>query len=445
MAKIRVYELARDLNLKNKQLIEFILKETDVKIMSHMSSLSNNDVQQITRKIRSKRNKSEKPYQKTTRPLIPGSQIRGSIKSFSEYALEVLENRTLIDISERLFSKRVPLDEQISKINNFLINRDLVLVLGAGVSVDHNLPDWDSLLQKLLISTIQQGTRQDKYKSKVLSKIFTSIFPLTPLIAGRYLQNFFMLSDKSDDLKFEKAVRNAIYSEIDLSVESNLFKEIRQFCIAPGNSPNLDSIITYNFDDLLEKYLNNIDIDILYESIYAPGMNPKPNSLPIYHVHGYLPEKVSLSLKNKITLSEDIYHQQYSDIYGWSNLVQLNKFNEKNCLFIGTSLTDPNLRRLLDISTNLRGSKKNSHYYFKRKHNPSDVKEKLQQLLNQHQELIDEKAKARLDLDESVSYLINIIEDFEIKDAKSFGADIIWVTDYSEIPNILRGIRNKAI
>ncbi|MCK4618736.1 MAG: hypothetical protein KAT52_02200 [Desulfobacterales bacterium] len=66
-------------------------------------------------------------------------------------------------------------------------------------------------------------------------------------------------------------------------------------------------------------------------------------------------------------------------------------------------------------------------------------------MLNQHQELIDEKAKARLDLDESVSYLINIIEDFEIKDAKSFGADIIWVTDYSEIPNILRGIRNKAI
>ncbi len=32
MAKIRVYELARDLNLKNQQLIEFILKETDVKI-----------------------------------------------------------------------------------------------------------------------------------------------------------------------------------------------------------------------------------------------------------------------------------------------------------------------------------------------------------------------------------------------------------------------------
>ncbi len=54
MANIRVYELARDLNMKNKALLEK-LKELDVPVRSHMSSLDDDTVNTIKAKLRGKK------------------------------------------------------------------------------------------------------------------------------------------------------------------------------------------------------------------------------------------------------------------------------------------------------------------------------------------------------------------------------------------------------
>jgi len=58
------------------------------------------------------------------------------------------------------------------------------------------------------------------------------------------LQNYY---DKTP-LSFEKAVRKVLYEKIDIKRESKLMDEVISFCVAPGSSPNLNSIITYNFD-----------------------------------------------------------------------------------------------------------------------------------------------------------------------------------------------------
>jgi hypothetical protein len=128
-----------------------------------------------------------------------------------------------------------------------------------------------------------------------------------PLVAARYLKNNY--SNQSEDTTnvtntLENDVQNLIYATLKKEEDgkvynSGLIKEIRQLCIAAGKRPNLDSIITYNFDDIVEESLSALDIEIPYKTIYDVGMLPEQDKLSIYHVHGYLKRDASPTQKQK--------------------------------------------------------------------------------------------------------------------------------------------------
>lgn len=368
--------------------------------------------------------------------------IEYSSRKFLEDAL--INFRAHVD-PKRITKTRISKQKQISKLTDSYNKEQLVLVLGAGVSIDYGLPNWNTLLQKLLINTITLDLGEEqKEKSIAIAKLFDEIFSPSPLIAARYLKKFYQDNTNEENISsFEDAVRDSIYAEIDQNKESNLFKEIRQLCVSPGRSPNLNSIITYNYDDILEKYLSTLEIEIPFKPIYSIGVNPATGELPIYHVHGFLPQDDDLDEKNKITLSEDIYHQQYSEIYSWNNIIQINKFRDNICLFIGVSLTDPNLRRLLDIAKSQKGDTDGQHYIFKKKYNLDVIESNLLKILSQNENLLSTEAMAELKFDETAKYLIKTIEKFEESDASSFGLSTIWVNDFSDIPKILEKIRKN--
>lgn len=192
---------------------------------------------------------------------------------------------------------------------------------------------------------------------------------------------------------------------------------------------------------MLEQCLQNIEVEIPFATIHARGMKNDIHELPIYHVHGYLPQSGNLTSKNKVILSETGYHQQYTDVYGWSNLIQINKFKDFNCLFIGLSFSDPNLRRLLDIAKDERGDDEIHHYCFKKRYENKSIENRLEKFLSENENILDEKMKARLGLTEVASDLIKLMEEFEENDAFSFGVGIIWIDSYDEIPKILKEIR----
>jgi translation initiation factor IF-2 len=68
MAKIRVYELAKDLNMTNKALLNK-MKELKIEVKSHMSSLKDSDISKIKKKCLEKTKKKQKDVQ-SKQPVI---------------------------------------------------------------------------------------------------------------------------------------------------------------------------------------------------------------------------------------------------------------------------------------------------------------------------------------------------------------------------------------
>lgn len=347
-----------------------------------------------------------------------------------------LQQKVLDQLAGRPNASRKSLINQVAK--SFRDER-LVMVLGAGVSFEFGIPTWNALLQKLMIKTIEQGDQA----SSILAQLFTKVFSPSPVIAGRYLYDHYKQEEEQDSFVFEEAVRKVLYEQIDFTRESPMMREIVNFCVAPGKSPNLDSIITYNYDDVLETMLSKLEVNVPYKVIYDVGMNPRSGVLPIYHVHGFLPHKGKLKAKNKITLGENIYHKEYSEIYSWSNIVQINKYRDFSCLFIGTSLTDPNLRRLLDIARLQRGDDDVFHHLLRKRYDPALIKKRLEKQLKQENIFPKKELTKDLNLTEIAKSLIGIIESYEENDALSFGVKTIWIDEFTEIPNILKEIRTK--
>lgn len=346
-------------------------------------------------------------------------------------------------------------DNPIEKLRRAYQNRKLVLVLGAGISREYGLPSWDVLLQKLLLRELYMNSKNSSDESHVLAKIFTELFDTSPLIAARYLKNQYndnsnnVNADKFNDTNitasFKFAVREIIYDEVRKNVDSATFSEIAKLCGQFPGGPALDSIITYNYDDILEMSLSDLNLGThrRYKPIYSSSIKHEDDEIPVYHVHGYLP-RMSHLCSDDIILSEDVYHQQYNDPINWSNFIQISKFSTNTCLFIGISLTDPNLRRLLDISKKLRNRSDIQHYIIRARYNRVKAEEKLRFLLRYDQDLMNAKIDADMAFNSTNNCIIQMMENFQKNDAASFNIGTIWVDDYATgIPDKLKAIRSQ--
>ena len=210
----------------------------------------------------------------------------------------------------------------------------LSLVCGAGVSQSAGIPGWNDLLAQTLKIVIEKfPDKLSDHFSSISMPDFIEQSGLSTIIIGR------ILKEKLGD-EFIKSIKRVLYNQNPSS--SNLISAIGDLASPQRDTSHLNSIITYNFDDLLEQEF--MKRNIKFKIVVHESDRAKKKEIPIFHVHGFLPRDEKVKLPEDIILSEDAYHKQIIDSFSWSNLVQINEFSQNTCLFIGISLSDPNMR-----------------------------------------------------------------------------------------------------
>jgi hypothetical protein len=229
---------------------------------------------------------------------------------------------------------------QLANLRQCLRRGRLTLVCGAGASVEAGVPAWNDLLLVLLERMMERIAKDHSLDlGKRAAKDFQRRHGTSSLILGKYLKNTL-----GNDFSLE--MRDALYKGAPR--KSKLIESIVTLSRPQRDGRPLDSIITFNFDCLIEE---NLDAgDIPNKAIFSEAVGHDSNEIPVYHVHGYLPRGGPIPAGSELVFSEDAYHGQFIDPFSWSNLIQLNKLTQNTCLFVGVSLTDPNMRRLLDVA-----------------------------------------------------------------------------------------------
>jgi len=285
-------------------------------------------------------------------------------------------------------------DFHIKSENNLLVvkktideNESFALVLGAGVSCDLGAKDWNSLLNYLKDKLLKEQSILSP--DDVCKRIGDTLLITAELCKDIY----------KSDIDFYWDIHNGIYSNSQPDRNRHEIDSIVDIILRCQKGKNF-RILTYNYDDFLEKRLDRINVP--YSVIYNQYCMPR-RGIPIYHAHGFFPQvKKKADMQEEhyksIVLTESNYNELYNHPYDWAISCQLSFFRENTCLFIGSSLSDPNIRRLLQITK-------------------SDIKV--------HYAIMAKNETASKDL--------SVISNHFLK----MGVEIIWVDDYPDILDIL--------
>ncbi len=334
------------------------------------------------------------------------ADFRGSFaEGFSQ--VEAALGAAAPNVAEAEGRKQLAQDSVIKELRDAYRSGQLTIVCGAGVSVGAGLPEWSELLRVLLARMFESRdpiANEPQMTADDLAGLFSETVKASPLVVGQYLKTAF-----GEELVGQ--LRDALYAGRPDS-GSELVNAIAGLC-RPGDGQSLRAIVSFNFDDVIEAALDRDGVK--YTAVHADGERIAPGTVPIYHVHGYLPRAGDVEADRDVVFTEEAYHSQFAEPFSWSNLALLNELTQSTCLLLGLSVTDPNLRRLLDVARHkYQGIR---HYVVLKQRDPfGDVSDRTQLLLRDRVTALEEQDLQRL------------------------GLGTLWVKDFDAIPGLVGSI-----
>lgn len=220
-------------------------------------------------------------------------------------------------------------EKEIAKIHS---KGNLCIFVGAGVSIGCGLPGWEELVNSI-------ATKVWRYKKPTPSKeVIEFITSHTPTDIARLAKN-----EVGNELN--RIIACCLYEDSKIEISDTVLSIVNS---------GVKHICTLNYDDLIEEGFGHEMIDC--QSVENGSEFDIHNGKPIvYHPHGYLPRWAAHHeyKKYNVVLSDDDYSSLYSDPLSWANTLQTSLLVSRSALFIGLSMQDPNLKRLLLLAKNI--------------------------------------------------------------------------------------------
>ena len=168
----------------------------------------------------------------------------------NEDIISAVSNQDLESAESQLLSCQSS-DGLLEEIRGVFQKQGVTLVLGAGVSASCGAPSWTELLLRLhsrsLASTFSGNLSG-------LAEIYSSAIGADgPLISAR----FAAVHGSDDTPEFKNSVREEIYLRISTE-KSQLVKELAKLSQCCEGRQGIKSILTYNYDVILEEALEDI-------------------------------------------------------------------------------------------------------------------------------------------------------------------------------------------
>lgn len=216
----------------------------------------------------------------------------------------------------------------------------LVPITGAGVGMNFGLPSWLQLTDLLCDSLAALGESTEpsiRGERDLMLKVFR---------ATHQLRSYLRRNDEVRDV-----IRAKLYSGFRAEVAGVWWLEcIYQLALSSSMH------ITFNFDNLLEVYSEAVHPDTQALPVVLDRVpRKKQGQIDSYHVHGMLSHDPNRDVGSGPLVFDLIsYVEQYKHHMDQMSVTLLHAFTNYRCIFLGLSMVDPNLLRLIKTARDLR-------------------------------------------------------------------------------------------
>ena len=329
-------------------------------------------------------------------------------------------------------------------------DKRLVLFLGAGVSIPYGIPSWNNLVLELLFEqaghTRRLGRMLPHYR-RALASWMTDYFDYSPLVLARMVERDAKKRSQKKGARqpddgtpiFLEKLRTQLYAECKRPPNKRTTLQAIGDLIERSKG-NVRCVINFNFDGLLEEELERRQIPTI--SIFD-GARQHSGDFRIIHPHGFVPRSGPI-VRDHVVFTENDYHDLTHKIFHWGLSEIVSELRHSTVLFIGLSMSDPSLRRLLDASQN---SKIPPHWQLQLRHQVRDHEQSA--AMNDITTRADRwgqilgypEQKDQPQLAEALDAALQQADTYDSELFESMGVKTIWLDSYDDIPDLLDRIR----